>query len=70
MTRPKSDIAAKVEAREGFKLKAFGQTWWWVLVAHNGEILASSEVYSSPAARDETAANLAHQLGVRYDKSD
>jgi len=59
-------IVAKIEARMGWSIAKLGRTWWWVAVGHNGEVLASSQVYTTASKRDQTALQVAAQLEVPF----
>jgi hypothetical protein len=43
-------------------------TWFWRLVAYNGEVLAHSEGYDKASDRNKTARRVALQLGVEVIK--
>jgi len=60
-------IVERVEERAGLKYQGFllwKRSWWWVALARNGEVLATSEVYSSASKRTQTAVQVAYQLRV------
>lgn len=61
-----SGIIIRVEPRQGWSLVKMGRTYWWVAIARNGEIVAQSEVYTTPEKRDQTGTQVAAQLEVRY----
>lgn len=52
-------MAAKIEITV-----STNRCWFWRLVAHNGETLASSEMYSRKAECKRTAKAVAKQLKV------
>lgn len=58
-------IVKKVEPRQRWSLFK-GTRYWWVQVGRNGEILSSSEMYTTEQKRDQTAIQVADQLGVPY----
>lgn len=39
------------------------KTWWWSLIAANGEVVSTSETYSSADARNHTASRVSEFSG-------
>jgi len=60
------DIVSHVAAHRKRSFWLAEWSYWWTLVARNGETLAHSENYSSADARDQTARLVAEQLYVPY----
>lgn len=58
-------IVKKVEARTSWSFFG-GRKFWWVQIGRNGEVLSSSEMYTTEQKRDQTAIQVADQLGVPY----
>lgn len=65
--KTKKGIVAKIRARKDVSFnRAPKLCYWWIAVAHNGETLAHSEVYTTKRKRDQTGKQVAKQLGVAY----
>ena len=52
-------IVTRIEVRKGRS-----GSWYWRLIARNGEILGHSESYSSLSKAKKTANQVARQLGI------
>jgi uncharacterized protein YegP (UPF0339 family) len=57
-------IVMKIEVEKGLFF------WHWRIRARNGEIIASSETYSSKSAAIKTAQKVATSFGVSLDIND
>ena len=55
----KKKIVLKVEVCKGSK------HWWWRMIAHNGQVLATSETYTAKNKCLKSAKKVAEQLGVK-----
>lgn len=62
-------IVKKIEARRRWSMLK-GWRFWWVQIGGNGEVLSTSEMYPTATKRDQTAIQVASQLGVPYREKD
>jgi len=62
-------IVKKLESRTRRSILG-GRKFWWVQVAANGQILSTSETYTTKEKCDQTARLVASQLGVPYREKD
>lgn len=61
-------IVHHIELKEGKRGLLWRQRWWSTQVASNGEILYTSELYSSAEKRDHTAYDASAQLEVPVER--
>jgi hypothetical protein len=66
-----SQRAYRVELRRRRKLLGLGRTsYWWVIIHINGQVLATSETYTTRDACRDTACRLAEELGLAIHVND
>lgn len=54
-------IVKKIEVRKAHVERSF---WWWRMIAWNGKIISSSEMYTTEGKCLQTARKVSKQLGV------
>lgn len=58
-------IVKQVEMKRGKTLLLRRPRWYWRMRAYNGELLDTSEMYTTPDKRNQTALRLASQLEAK-----